>query len=94
MAPVYSFRRDGKDTCAVVGGYVYRGTAIPALRGWYLFGDFCHGDLLAWRGPGKGEPLPLGISVGELSSFGVDRHGELYALSLAGKVFRLQPSSG
>ena len=32
----------GED-CAVTGGYVYRGTALPELRGRYLYGDFCSG---------------------------------------------------
>src|SRR5262249_53044153 len=33
--------RHSDGTCAIVGGYVYRGRAIPALRGVYLFGDNC-----------------------------------------------------
>ena len=48
--------------CAVTGGYVYRGTAIPALRRWYVFGDYCSGE--ASRGvvdrtdAGQGGPDP------------------------------------
>ena len=33
--------------CAVTGGYVYRGSNIPALRGWYVFGDYCSGEIWA-----------------------------------------------
>ncbi|MGH9179626.1 MAG: PQQ-dependent sugar dehydrogenase [Acidimicrobiales bacterium] len=92
VPPVYSYRRDGAFTCAVVGGYVYRGTAIPGLRGWYVFGDLCNGQILAWQGPGTGEPRSLGRSVSSLTSFGVDQAGELYATSLVGEVFQLVPA--
>ena len=92
MAPVYSYRRDGSSTCAVVGGYVYRGSAIPGLRGWYVFGDFCDGQILAWQGPDAGEPRSLGVSVENLTSFGMDQAGELYATSLAGEVYQLVPA--
>ncbi|MGH9179627.1 MAG: PQQ-dependent sugar dehydrogenase [Acidimicrobiales bacterium] len=92
--PVYSYRRDGAFTCAVVGGYVYRGAAIPALRGWYVFGDLCHGHLLAWGGPGTGQPQRLGAKVNSLTSFGVDQAGELYATSLVGGVYQLVAGEG
>ena len=34
------------DWCAVVGGYVYRGRAIPKLKGVYVFGDNCRTPLV------------------------------------------------
>ena len=40
--PVAQYDHD--DGVAVVGGFVYRGAAIPKLRGRYVFGDFAHGD--------------------------------------------------
>ena len=91
VPPVFSYRRDGSFTCAVVGGYVYRGAAIPELRGWYVFGDLCHGQLLAWKGPGSGPPLRLKAQISALSSFGVDEAGELYVTSLMGEVAQLVP---
>ena len=33
--------------CAITGGYVYRGSAIPDLAGLYLYGDFCSGQIWA-----------------------------------------------
>ena len=39
IAPLLTYRHG--DRCAVIGGYVYRGSAIPALRGSYLYGDLC-----------------------------------------------------
>ncbi|HVF15140.1 MAG TPA: PQQ-dependent sugar dehydrogenase [Acidimicrobiales bacterium] len=77
--------------CSVTGGYVYRGAAIPGLTGAYVFGDYCRGELLAVRQSGGRvvEEVDLGLTVDGLSSFGQDSAGELYALSLAGPVFRI-----
>jgi glucose/arabinose dehydrogenase len=78
--------------CSVTGGFVYRGEAIPALRGRYIFGDYCSGtiwSLVLRDGRARGlrrEP----IRVASLSSFGEDTAGELYAVSdTDGTLFRL-----
>ena len=92
VGPAFSYRRDGSVTCAVVGGQVYRGSALPELRGWFVFGDLCHGQLMAWQGPGRGEPLALGQTIDALVSFGVDQQGELYVMSLAGQVWKVVPA--
>jgi glucose/arabinose dehydrogenase len=78
--------------CVVTGGFVYRGTEIPDLVGWYVFGDFCTGRLEAIRiRGGNVEHRYLGPTVSNLSSFGQDASGELYAMSLSGPVYRLVP---
>jgi glucose/arabinose dehydrogenase len=78
----------------VIGGYVYRGRRIPRLRGRYVFGDFCTGEIWSAsvnRARASGLRLEL-RDAGRLSSFGVDARGELYATSLGGSVFRLEPA--
>jgi glucose/arabinose dehydrogenase len=94
VLPVYEYVHDGS-VCAVTGGYVYRGEAVPELWGAYVFGDFCGGRLEALdvRG-GVVEPARLGPVVPNLASFGEDAGGELYALSLSGDVYRLVPGGG
>lgn len=93
--PVYTYTHD--DGCSVTGGYVYRGSAIAALKGTYVFGDYCTGDLwgLVRGADGTAERIDLGVSVpsNTLVSFGEDADGELYALSAAGTVFRLQQTT-
>ncbi len=93
--PVYTYTHD--DGCSVTGGYVYRGSAIAALEGTYVFGDYCTGDLwgLVRGADGTAERIDLGVSVprNTLVSFGEDAAGELYALSAAGTVFRLQQTT-
>ncbi len=76
--------------CSVTGGYVYRGAAVPALRGRYFYGDYCSGRL--WTAVRTGGATRLATfpgKVDELSSFGEDVQGELYATSLNGTVYRL-----
>jgi glucose/arabinose dehydrogenase len=94
VPPVYEYSHQGGG-CVVTGGYVYRGSAIPQLRGAYIFADFCMGRIMALRlvGGRVTGPRPLGVTVGSLASFGQDQQGELYALSLDGGVYRIAPAS-
>ncbi len=91
--PVAGYRhRDGR--CSVTGGHVYRGRRNRALRGRYLYGDFCRGTVwsLAARGAGDRRALDLrreARRVPGLVSFGEDLDGELYAVSAQGTVARL-----
>jgi glucose/arabinose dehydrogenase len=77
--------------CAIVGGYVYRGRAIPVLRGVYVFGDDCRPSIVgAVESRGKlVQQRDLGPTVSELTSFGEDDAGELYALARGGTIFRI-----
>jgi glucose/arabinose dehydrogenase len=80
--------------CAVTGGYVYRGLAIPNLYGAYVYGDFCAGFVrgIVLKGRKVDQRTEFGINVSSLASFGEDQDGELYLLSLGGEVFRLEPA--
>jgi glucose/arabinose dehydrogenase len=91
--PVIEYGREG-GACTVIGGSVYWGRRIPGLRGAYLYGDYCAGWVRAARvrGGRVAEQRDLGLSVPNLTSFGVDPAGELYAMSLAGPVYRLAPA--
>lgn len=73
--------------CSVTGGYVYRGTRFPALRGLYLYGDFCSGTVWAMA-PEDGTSAVVGETGLSISSFGEDESGELYITDLwTGSVF-------
>jgi glucose/arabinose dehydrogenase len=91
--PVYEFSHEGGN-CSVTGGYVYRGTRIPDLRGAYVFADFCVGRLRAFvvRNGSAINHRFLGPQVDSLASFGEGRRGELYVLSLAGGFYRIDPA--
>jgi glucose/arabinose dehydrogenase len=78
--------------CSITGGYVVRDPRLTALRGRYVYGDFCDGKLHSARlRPGRVSNRSLGLTVPGLSSFGVDQARQVYALSLNGPVYRLDP---
>jgi len=90
VPPVHQYNHDD-GRCAVVGGHVYRGTQLRGLQGAYVYGDVCDGAIRALAGA-RGRPLrhrDLGLRLPGLVSFAESRAGELYALSLAGGIYRL-----
>lgn len=93
VAPVYDYTHD--DGYSVTGGFVYRGTRIPGLQGAYVFGDLGTARLWALAvadGKVAGRTdLGVGVEEGALVSFAEDGAGELYVVSIAGTVSRLDP---
>ena len=88
--PVLEYDHGG-GACSVTGGYVYRGSRAPGLRGAYVYGDYCAGWIRGVRleRGAVADRRDSGLNLPGLSSFGVDQSGELYALSLSGGVYRL-----
>jgi glucose/arabinose dehydrogenase len=79
------------DGCSITGGYVYRGSAVAGAQGRYFYGDYCSGTVWSFpAGNGKTGAARVEGKIGELSSFGEDGNGELYATSLDGTVYRLR----
>jgi glucose/arabinose dehydrogenase len=92
LDPVYDYpHRDGR--CAVIGGSVYRGAAMPALVGAYVFADVCSGRINALVPDGsRWRAVSLGPRLSYVTGFGVDGSGEMYATALEGGVVRLSPA--
>jgi glucose/arabinose dehydrogenase len=78
--------------CSVTGGYVYRGKNT-GLRGRYVYGDYCSGNVWSFKiARGKATGLRReSFRVANLTSFGEDVAGELYAVSHGGTIYRLTP---
>ena len=77
--------------CSITGGYVYRGSSVPMAQGRYFYGDYCTGAIWSFGTGANGRtssPTAAG-NVPSLSSFGTNGHGELFALSLNGTLYRL-----
>jgi glucose/arabinose dehydrogenase len=88
--PVLEYSHAG-GACSITGGYRYRGTQIPALRGAYLYGDYCSGEI--WRADPSGATWTstrLFTTTLSISSFGEDSSGELYVLDVEkGIVYKI-----
>jgi glucose/arabinose dehydrogenase len=93
--PIFDYSHDAGDV-SVTGGYVYRGTAIPALAGVYVFGDFGSGRVWTLTRNAQGQwarsPLPvLQLGGANLSAFGQAQDGELYVVRYSsGQIARIR----
>jgi len=77
--------------CAVTGGYVYRGSAMPELYGWYVYADYCSGRIWGVDAtPGANTaPVQLLDSPHNISSFGERGDGELLVLTFSNQIYLL-----
>lgn len=87
---------DHTQGCAILGGFVYRGSIIPSLPGTYFYGDLCSGFVRSFRlsGGQVTEQIqwpPLSVQE-NITSFGEDALGELYLMTLQGNVYRIVPN--
>ncbi len=88
--PVIEYPRAGG--AAVVGGPVYRGSALPELYGQYVFADYSSGGIFSWdrstvdpvSGLGTRETLTTG--GGLASAIGEDANGELLIVRYSGSA--------
>lgn len=90
VAPVITRTHD-QGWCSITGGVVVRDPKLPGLRGRYVFGDYCKGDVLSTQlraGSARGTRSTR-LHVDSLSSFGEDALGRVYATSSSGPVYRL-----
>lgn len=89
---------DHSEGCSVTGGFVYRGSSIPALVGTYLYSDYCAGELLGLTTTNGGmswSAESFGTPVANLfpTAFGEDVAGELYVASDTGTVYRVRSAA-
>jgi glucose/arabinose dehydrogenase len=102
--PIHEYPNDA-GTCAVTGGYVYRGTRLNELRGTYFFADYncfaATSPIWSFRYSGgvvseftnrTAELTPPGLGIRTLTSFGEDYYGEVYLCDQEdGEVFKIVP---
>jgi glucose/arabinose dehydrogenase len=101
--PIFEYDHN-KTAASITGGCVYHGSAIPALKGWYIFGDYSFGKIWAIKyEPGKPvqvevliDPNDPGKKGGvqrptQPSAFGEDAAGEIYLCDINGPVFKFVP---
>ncbi len=77
--------------CSITGGYVYRGQSIPEWFGVYIYGDYCTGNIwgLLQNPDGSWQNSLLFTLPAYITSFGEGQNGEIYFVSITGKIFKL-----
>jgi glucose/arabinose dehydrogenase len=76
---------------AIIGGYIYHGSALPELAGDYVYGDYASGRI--WALAANATNTLLVNSNLTISSFGVDENKELYVCAFDGKIYNLNTAS-
>jgi glucose/arabinose dehydrogenase len=92
IAPIHEYEHVGSD-CSISGSALYRGAAIPALVGWYVFVDYCSGQIRALQIADRAvaNQVPLGTAANATSvSEGPD--GELYVTTTDGPIYAITPA--
>jgi hypothetical protein len=89
--PVTYYRLHDQGTCAVTGGYVHRPaplaetTPLPELVGWYIFGDYCSGQVWALNTSDlSSDPIELMNTEHNISSFAQEEDGSLLLVTFDG----------
>lgn len=92
--PVWDYAHSFSTGESVTGGFVYRGNNFSLLEGHYVVGDYASGAFWTVYPDGTGgyDTTQQGLLLprGQLTSFGEDAEGELYALSKSGTVYRVE----
>ncbi len=84
----------GSNNCSITGGYRYRGTRYPNMRGIYFYGDYCTGRIWGASEDGGVWSTKLYLTTGlNISTFGEDQAGELYVANQKGAVYHLVDTS-
>ncbi|MCU1395421.1 MAG: sugar dehydrogenase [Ilumatobacteraceae bacterium] len=93
--PIHEYAH-GDLGCSISGGVRYRGTAIPALYGWYVYGDYCSGQVRAFPvlpDGTAGAEVTLATGLTGISEVAQGPDGELYVLRVDdGKVIAVRPA--
>jgi glucose/arabinose dehydrogenase len=83
---------DPREACLITGGYVYRGSAVPGLRGRYVYGDQYTSEIWSFR-LSHGKATDLRREPGKITAvatFGEDARGELYAAApRQGRIYKI-----
>ncbi len=77
--------------CSITGGYVYRGSRLPEMAGWFVYGDFCSGRIWAVNTAGGGGAVQLADTSLSISSFMQGADGEIYIVAFGGGIYLLAP---
>jgi glucose/arabinose dehydrogenase len=90
--PPFQFPRavyDHSLGCSVTGGYIYRGTSLPEIYGWFVYADYCSGRIWAVNPADSSSPVQLVDTNFSIVSFAERPDGELLVLTFSNAIYRL-----
>ena len=87
--PIAEYRNSQTDGRSVIGGYIYRGSAIPELEGRYVFADFFN-RLYYLDANDRIRRFRIGSNINLIGGFGQDDQNELYVVSRSSAGGKLQ----
>lgn len=87
--PIWEYNHS--EGCSITGGFVYRGTAIPELNGYYLYGDYCGRDVMGFAidNPAVTNHRITALPSWNISTFGEGNDGEIMIGTNEGLLYRL-----
>lgn len=96
-APIHDYSHNGFTHCSVTGGFVYRGCDNPDLYGHYIYADYCSGQFWSIVSDGAGgwnNQQAGNFSGYDISTFGEDANGELYAARFyQGRIYKVNSAN-
>jgi glucose/arabinose dehydrogenase len=92
IPPMYEYEHVGQD-CSISGSALYRGTAIPALVGYYVFADYCSGQVRSLQIADRAvtKMVPLG-KLANVTAVNEGPDGELYVVTSDGPIYAVTPA--
>jgi glucose/arabinose dehydrogenase len=94
--PIYSYPHNNTTGgFSVTGGYVYRGSQYPAMQGFYICSDYTSGNAFLITPNASGgfnKYIQAGLPT-SIVGFGESEDGELYAVSVSGRLYRVVANS-
>lgn len=88
IPPIFEYSITGA-RCAIIGGYVYRGSQGTFPVGSYIYGDYCTGEIILWNGSTQ---ITLLDTTRNIVGFSEDRAGEIYVVGQSGTVEKIVTS--
>jgi glucose/arabinose dehydrogenase len=92
VGPIFQYSLSGP-RCAVIGGYVYRGTVGTFPQGSYVYGDYCTGEIFLYNNDPGSQPRLLLDTTRNITGFAQDEAGEIYVIGQTGTIEKIIPAA-
>lgn len=90
LFPVHAYKH-GESGCSISGGTRIRDPSLISLKDWYVYGDYCSGNVTAiWvEGNKTTRTVLLARNVGSITAVRSVYGGAAYVLTMQGKIYQI-----